>query len=510
MKNTKESLTGIVLKNSLFSFLQLFIGRLGSLLFTLILARIFLPEIFGLYSLAFAIITTLAILADGGIGETTVKYLAESLKKTNLENKRKVHSRFIYFLKIKVIFALFMAIILFVLSDQIAIIIFKKPEIALFLKIGAAYIISLSIKNTLTSVLIALKNIKWSAVADLIMEFGRLLLLIIAMMFYRKIEIVFVIFFLSSLFSISFLYLCIKHNYPYILKEKNIPLDKKEKKLFWRSTIWLSLVSLVIILFLNIDTFMLSLFLPAEFVGYYRAISTIVLTICAVVSIGNNTLFPIFKQINLKKTQIASRSIFRYLLMISIPVAVGSAVLLTNAIKIIFGSRYVPQEHTISITIAGILLSLLIIEIPMSSLYTYLLNAKEQLKDLAKKISLSLVLSIILNYVLLTIALKISISYGLIAVSLAMVISRYYNLFVLSKIAKDKLKVKIEKNSLLKPMISAVFMLLFILIYKFFIPINVITGLIVVGISAIVYFISLFIIKGIKKEDLVLIKLIKF
>ena len=52
--------TGLALKNSTYKFLNTAIAKGGSLIFTIIVARLLLPELFGLYSLALSTIIIFA------------------------------------------------------------------------------------------------------------------------------------------------------------------------------------------------------------------------------------------------------------------------------------------------------------------------------------------------------------------------------------------------------------------------------------------------------------------
>jgi len=87
MKNlTKTQIKKVekkAIKNMLFGGLTGLISKIGALVFTIFLARAFLPELFGAYSLVLTIILTLMIFTDLGIGQTSARYISESLGKKN-------------------------------------------------------------------------------------------------------------------------------------------------------------------------------------------------------------------------------------------------------------------------------------------------------------------------------------------------------------------------------------------------------------------------------------------
>ena len=72
--------TGQAIKNSSYQLLANVIAKMGSLIFTIVLARIILPERFGLYSLALSTITIFTAFTGMGIGEAVVRFISKSLK----------------------------------------------------------------------------------------------------------------------------------------------------------------------------------------------------------------------------------------------------------------------------------------------------------------------------------------------------------------------------------------------------------------------------------------------
>ncbi|MDH3324681.1 MAG: oligosaccharide flippase family protein, partial [Candidatus Peregrinibacteria bacterium] len=59
---------GRVIKNSSWQIATTLVAKMGSLLFTIIIARLMLPEVYGLYGLALSTILLMAIFSDFGIG----------------------------------------------------------------------------------------------------------------------------------------------------------------------------------------------------------------------------------------------------------------------------------------------------------------------------------------------------------------------------------------------------------------------------------------------------------
>ena len=76
---------GLVIKNSIYLFSSNLIAKLGSFIFIIILARMLMPELFGLYSLSLSIILIFSGMADLGIGVTLLRFVSRELGRKNNE-----------------------------------------------------------------------------------------------------------------------------------------------------------------------------------------------------------------------------------------------------------------------------------------------------------------------------------------------------------------------------------------------------------------------------------------
>ena len=70
--------TGQAIKNSSFQLAITLIAKIGSLLFTIIIARMLLPELFGLYGLALSTIALFLGFSDLGIGSALITFLGKT------------------------------------------------------------------------------------------------------------------------------------------------------------------------------------------------------------------------------------------------------------------------------------------------------------------------------------------------------------------------------------------------------------------------------------------------
>ena len=56
--------TGQAIKNSAYSFSTILVQKIGAIIFTIIIARLLMPELFGLYNLALTTIGLFVVLSD--------------------------------------------------------------------------------------------------------------------------------------------------------------------------------------------------------------------------------------------------------------------------------------------------------------------------------------------------------------------------------------------------------------------------------------------------------------
>ena len=75
----KTNLSKVAAKGSVYTFASLLIQKFGGLLFTIIIARILLPELFGVYALVLSIVTIVMTFTDLGLGTTAIRYISDSL-----------------------------------------------------------------------------------------------------------------------------------------------------------------------------------------------------------------------------------------------------------------------------------------------------------------------------------------------------------------------------------------------------------------------------------------------
>ncbi|MEM2932899.1 MAG: oligosaccharide flippase family protein [Candidatus Pacearchaeota archaeon] len=512
MENERVSTTQKVLKSSLYNFLTVIISKLGGLIFTILLARILYPELFGIYSLALTIILAIGTFTDLGINTTLIRYLAESLKiktrKTETKAKTSARSRLYFLLIFKILLTLLFSFVLFLVARPIALYIFKKPLLITPIQLGALYLFTISLQGFFSSVFYSLQKVSYIAIGETIFQVLRIALVILLFSFYKSVSMAFVALIIASFAVFVFFYLVLAKKYSFLLKGKKQKLEREEKRKLLGFFGWLTISSISLIFFAHIDIFMLGIFLPAEFAGFYNAIFTIVSAIASFVAFGS-VLLPVFTQLEENRVERGFRKVFRYLTILAIPAAIGLAFVIVPAIQLIYGQAYLPLSYKLAITITSVLLSLLVIEAALTTAYSSLFQAKELPKIPSLLIVIASVANIILNYAFIKAGLSIAEQYGLVGVALATLLVRYGNMVGLAVLARKKLKIKIRPALVIKPLIASFVMLAFLFAFDWLVPLNILNGILMIIAAIFVYFIVLWITKGLEKKDLSLIKEIR-
>jgi stage V sporulation protein B len=495
----KQNLSEIAIKNSVYSLSSIFVSKVGGLIFTIIIARILLPELFGIYSLALSITAIAITFTDLGIGSAAIRYISDALGK---EKKGKARTYFKYLFKIKVLLILLAIVVVFVIAHFLSYNIFDKPLLFFPLMLSCLYVLMESLRALFGNLFTATKNLRPTPFLELIYQISKISLSLFAVMLLStqfKVAGVFVAFGISGfLFLIASLIILIK-------KDRELffgGMEKIEKPRVWKYIKFMGLASLSLVFFTSIDTLMLGIFVDASYLGYYRAALSLIITIASLLSISG-VLLPIFTQIHKDRLKRGFQKTLRYILMFAVPIFFGLIFLSNYLITAIYGSEYLAAAKPLYF------LSLLILVVPLVALYSTLFAARENPKDLSRFILISLIINIILNYVLIKSLLGISQEYAIIGSSIATLLSQVFLLVSLAVKAKSKFKISLKDSSFFKFLISSLGMSIFLVIFNHFTDINLFSGIIEIIVGAIIYFGILLLIKGVREEDWRLIKDLK-
>ena len=127
--------TGQAIKNSTYQLITLLTAKIGSFVFTIIIARLLMPELFGLYGLALSTILLIGLFSDLGISATMLTFISKTIDK----QEAKAKAYFDYLSKIKIILSIITSLIVLLLARWFANNYYQKP-IFYALLAGAIYL----------------------------------------------------------------------------------------------------------------------------------------------------------------------------------------------------------------------------------------------------------------------------------------------------------------------------------------------------------------------------------
>jgi len=422
--------TGLAIKNSVYQTLTNVVAKGGSLIFTIIVARLLLPELFGLYSLALSTIIIFAAVSELGVGQTLTRFVSRFLGKGK---KAKAKAYTFYLAKIKFFLIIFSIILLLILSRFISDVIYQKP-IFLALLAGAFYIIFMQILGTFRSVLIASNSFKEIFHNEIILQAFRVILVPLTVLLSLKYvltdeKILFYVFIsLSVVYLIAAMRLGIitikkseflKKQSPKKTSQTSLTnLTKNEKKGANKFLIAMSAIVLSGIFFTNIDRVMLGYFVQAEFIGYYTAALSLIGGISPFLSFAALVLLPIFSRMKGKRLEIALKKSRNLIFMLSIAIFIFILLFAPIIISIVYGSAYAPAINILR------LFSLLLIFLSLGALYQTYYISQGKPKKIAKLLIISTILNIFLNYILITSLLPYGHLAAVYGASIATIISK--------------------------------------------------------------------------------------
>lgn len=106
-----------------------------------------------------------------------------------------------------------------------------------------------------------------------------------------------------------------------------------------RFTGYLTIGGIASIVFTYVDSVMIGIFMPAEYVGYYRASYTVIGAVAGILSLPL-ALFPVFVQLEGDDLRNAFNRVFKYSAMLAVPASFGLLAISKEIVLVIYGPEY--------------------------------------------------------------------------------------------------------------------------------------------------------------------------
>lgn len=423
---------------------------------------------YGILSAALALTGIYVVINDLGLGTLTVREVARD---TSLARK---------YVGNTTVMKIFLSILTFLLT-VLTVYIFGYDDVT----VTVIYILTIAfIFNAFSSIFYSIfqahQKMEYQSVATILNSVVMLIGTFLAI--YLGLDVIaFALVYLAAN-AINFIYILITYVWKFYLPNVEMDLD------FWKPTIKealpLSITSIFNVLVFRLDSVMLSVMSGMGAVGFYNAAFRLMEALIVFPAVYTTAIFPVFSalygssQKTLKTGYVKS---FKYLTILSLPIAVGITLLAEPIILLLYKPIYTPSILTLQIVVW--VLPFIFINYIQGSLLT----AMNRQVTFLKITAVSLVLNVGMNLILIPM-------YSYLGAAFATVITEAFSVtlifYVLSKLVA---KVKV-REIIFKPAIACLVMALFILLVK--------TNLfVVIIISIVIYFAVLVALKGFTTED---------
>ncbi len=394
-KKDFQGKTGLAIENSFFQFSSGLITKITTLLFTIILARLLVPEVFGLYSLVLSTLLIFVSLSDFGVNQTAIRFVSRSLALEHLKNAKEY---LVYFSKIKLFLTAFSVIVLFAIAKYLADNYYGKP-IFLALLVGTFFLIFRQGSYFLQTILQAKNYFRGVFLSELVFQIARIVIVPLSTIFALKYSLSYGVLAAVIIFGISFSYLLsiivalkfINKKCGFI-KENAGTLNKKLKAKARHFILLMSITVFSGTFFANIDKFMLGHFVASQFIGYFDAASSLVAAAIALVPFSV-VLLPLFSGMEEERLSRAFNKVLSITLLISFFASLLIALFAPNIISLVYGAQYAPAANILR------LLSLTLIIGPATALFHSYFIARGTPQVMTKILFFTTPLNVGLNYI---------------------------------------------------------------------------------------------------------------
>jgi len=496
MKDSSE-IKDQLIKNSLWGIINSVINRVGGFILIILISRMLMPEGFGRYSLAMTIALFFIAFSDLGINQTLIRYVSLEIDKNN----KKASSYFKYLFKIKFFLTLAASLILFLGAYLLSLYVFKDSSLFFPLLMLSIYVFFLSLSDFLESLFFIRKNVKYLSIKEFLSILFKVTCIILIWFFISpglKLNWIFVSLACFSILVFLFIFSLSKKKYFLLFNQKKIPVNTKDLSRFLLSV---NIKNISLLIFSNITIILLGIFLTSEFVGYYTSSWALVSGIISLLFSFSYVFLPVFTNVKEETFRSIFKKIFRISFLIALPISFGLSLLSTFFIKVIYGDDYL---------LASIPLSILPFIIPLivgTNLALDSFFARNKQKTFSLVMFVFAGIFIFLNYLFIRLLSPLSGEVTLLGISIINLII-WSSCFIFAVcLLKKEMNINVFSRDLMKSVISCFVMSAFILISIELVEnLTLFSGIILIILSAIIYFSFLLLIKGITKEDFVSIQ----
>ncbi len=329
----KDSLTRVFIENLGYRTMANLVTKIVMFFIVLWLTRVLSPRNFGLYSFTLSVAGLFGIFGGLGVTGALLKKLPEFLSKY----EQKKASRWVLgSLLLVLIGALSMFLVMFLASPWLAVTLFRKPFARAAIKLAGGYLLISLLAGFFNNIFAALKRndmfFKMVIFREIVKTIGIVLLVYLGFSYLGAVYGYMVGFLAYLILSVWY----VTTEYPYLFEGKyDSPLH-----IFTYSKWFLALGISGTVLTMT-DVFMIPIFMPMAYVGYYKVALSLVGTIMFLFPVGVITM-PLFSESRTRKElDERFRHISKSVFLITLSLAIFVVLLGKPLLAVLYPHTYV-------------------------------------------------------------------------------------------------------------------------------------------------------------------------
>lgn len=493
-KNFEGSLK-LIAKSSVIVFIGIFLSKVLSYAYRVIIARQIGPEAYGLFSLAVMLSGWIIVIATLGLNEGVLRYVS-------LFRGKQETGKIQYVIKasamLLVVAGVLGGVILYLSAPFLSIEIFHNESLIIFLRIFSFVVPISVVGNVFLPTLRAYEEIGWySFISNILTNVLHVLSLILLIILGFGIKSIPLSYFIGTFFVFLTAFIVCKHKIPRIFKATKI--NSKTKSRILKELIsysWpLLFVGAIWRVFSWTDSFLIGYFKNASDVGIYNAALPIALLISFSSQLFLQLFYPLinkeYAKGNKEVIKQLSQQVGKWIYALILPLFVLLLIFPETILNILFGPEYIGASNALRILSFGVLF------ISLFEISLRVLNMEGSSKKILVDIISIAILNLILNIILIP-------KYGISGAALSTTISFISLSIIVGIQAYRSQKIVPLRRKMLNISFAAVIPLIILLIIKKLVEINIISFIILSIFFSMLYVLFVFIFKGLDRNDIII------
>jgi len=389
----------LLAKTSIIVFIGVFLSKILAYSYRVVIARYYGPEVYGLFSLVTMILGFIITVSCMGLLEGLSRFIPQY---RGSKEKDKITYILSFTNKILLVTSILSAVLLFFLSDFIAVYIFHNTELINLIKILSFFVPIAVLSNTF---LIALRSYEYigsySFIFNILQNIIRVLTLVILVFFGLNSSSTVISYCLGFLAVLITSYLVCRYKIPELfVKSKLSTKDKfNVRGIFLSYSFPLLFFSIISMLFYWIDSLFLGYFKGVESVGFYNAAVPIALLLSIMPELFMQLFFPMinrhYSNRDFELIKQLSKQLGKWVFMVNFPIFILIFVFPGAAINILFGSQYLVAQTSLRILIFGSFVA------SIAVISNNLISMAGKSKVVLADIIIASILNVVLNFILI-------------------------------------------------------------------------------------------------------------